>query len=128
MIEIKPNVGLSFSYLKTEYDPDNGTVKSWLPITYSVSESELLSLFPAQWTNAFGTEQITAQSLNVCRLATVRMGYNPELYEKLTTSRVKLWKNEVSGDDFAYMLYGSVDNVSERNLVLEFKVQRYEEK
>lgn len=129
MIKIKPNTAISVAYKKTTYDANKGTTEEWVKVEYSLSkDGAKLSLFPVQWINAYGGELITAQSLGIRQHATIRMGFNPSLYEKLMTAEVKIFKGNLTADDTAFMLFGSADNIDEKNQALEFKVQRYEVK
>ncbi|MDK9712315.1 hypothetical protein [Acidaminobacter sp.] len=79
---------------------------------------------------------MSAQALGVNDSASIRMTYNPEVYNKLRTTRVVVIKNAdataiVAGvpdknNPNVYELWGGVDNVKEANQFLEFKVRRYE--
>lgn len=75
---------------------------------------------PVKWVNMHGSEVWQNQSLGLREPATLTMRYSPELCDiKLIVTKAK--------DDFdnAYEVV-SVDNVEERNVWIEMKVQRME--
>jgi len=68
-----------------------------------------------KWVNVHGTEALTAASLNLREPATLTLRYSP-----LITPTCRVYKK---GDDAPYEII-SLDNVEERGLWLELKVQR----
>ncbi|WMJ23459.1 hypothetical protein RBG61_01975 [Paludicola sp. MB14-C6] len=127
MKHLSLNTGVKFSYLDSSYKKGVGSVDEWVEFTYKMGESTHF-IFPAEWTNAFGNDVFQAESLKIRELATVRMGYNPDLFKILNTKKVKIWRNNETGDKNAFTVYGPSDNVKMRDQMLEFKVQRLEVK
>lgn len=127
MLEIKNNIGIRFQYFSSLYVKGKGSTPKWLDFTYLMGDKEQ-NIFPAQWRNAFGGELIQAESLNIKQLATIRMGFNPQLYEILKTKQVRIFQNNETDETKAFSLYGSCDNVYMADKVLEFKVHRLEVK
>lgn len=94
--------------------------------------------FYCEWKGTFGDRVLTMTSLGVNDSATVRMFYNPVIYNKLKTVQVVIVKNADSqavtngvpnkANINTYELFGGVDNVQEENQFMEFKVRRYEGK
>lgn len=95
------------------------------PITYQLSQDgEKLQDFPCEWRSAFGGDVLTAEAQGIRDLATVRMGFNPNLYEALQFGRVRIYRNGEGNPERTFEVYGSPDNVEQRNLQLEFRVRR----
>lgn len=125
MLKFIPNARISFEVQQIGYTPGKGTTTDWKPITASLGQTQI-SVFPCEWTNAFGSDALSAASLNIKQMATVRMGFCPQVYSALTDKEVKIYLN---GDmQRPYKAIGSCDNVKMQNRLLEFKVQRLEVK
>lgn len=71
----------------------------------------------AKWVNAHGTETFTAMQLELREPATLTVRWSPLIHEKLLVYK--------AGDPEPYEVI-SIDNVEERNVWLEIKVQRKE--
>ena len=123
MLKITPNCMIRVERKNSIYTPGEETKERWEPITYSMGDAAL-SAFPCEWKNAFGDEIIVAEEKRLRELATIRMGFNPDLWEAINSAEVRIFCN---GDEKnAYAVYGSADNVGMRNQQLEFKVKRME--
>lgn len=130
MLKFNPTTPLKFYAMTTTYIPGQGNTTAW-----SLVQSGY-SVFYSEWTGTFGDRAMSAQALGVNDSASIRMTYNPEVYNKLRTTRVVVIKNAdataiVAGvpdknNPNVYELWGGVDNVKEANQFLEFKVRRYE--
>ena len=72
---------------------------------------------PVKWVNAHGTESFAAMQLKLREPATITMRYTP----KINIAQL-VYKN---GDPKPYEII-SIDNVEERGMWLELKVQRKE--
>lgn len=70
-----------------------------------------------KWVNAHGTETFTAMQLQLREPATLTCRYSPQIDAKCLVYRV--------GSEEAYEII-SIDNVEQRNIWLEIKVQRKE--
>ena len=119
-ISIHPNVIIAVKCNNTKYVVGKGAVSEFVPITYTMGKLECTT-FPVQWVNAYGKDMLIAQSENISELATIRMGYHPELYEALCSTEVQVFRNE---EVDPFVVHGSVDNIFMRNQILEFKVKR----
>lgn len=67
-----------------------------------------------QWTNAFGSEAITAMATGARNQATVLMRHEPEVDAT--------WFLELDGNE--YQLITDPDNIQAKNELMEFKVAR----
>ena len=131
MLKFNANTPVIFYYKTTEYVSGQGNTTTWNKITSGDFET-----FYCEWKGTFGDRVFSAQSLGVNDSATLRMVYNPTIYEKLKTERVIIIKNaDVTAiadnepdknNPNVYEIWGGVDNVKEENRYLEFKVRRYE--
>lgn len=117
MLEIRANA--SFRAVKLDDDDQE------IPFTYRLSPAgERLQDFPCEWRSVFGADVLAAEAQGIRALATVRMGFNPDLYEALQFGRVRIYRNGEESTERAFEVYGSPDNIEQRNLQLEFRVRR----
>ena len=125
MLKFTPNARISFEVRQSGYTPGKGATPDWQPIVSNLGQTPI-SLFPCEWTNAFGSDVLAAASMNIKQMATVRMGFCPQVYNALMNKEVKIYLN---GDtQHYYKAIGNCDNVKMENRLLEFKVQRTEVK
>lgn len=132
-MKFNPNTPMEFWAKESTYIPGQGQTTVWQKI-----ETDGYSVFYGEWRGGFGDRALTAQSLGVNDMATVRTFYNPVLYQKLRTVQVVVIKNAdfaaiVNGEPSknnpnCYELWGGVDNIKEENQYMEFRVRRYEGK
>lgn len=125
------NTPLKFYGQIITYVPGQGNTSIWVVI-----KSGSFETFWAEWTGSFGDRAMSAQALGVKDSATIRMTFNPAIYDKLRTEKVVIIKNAdasaiVGGvpnknNPNVYELWGGVDNVKEERQFMEFKVRRYE--
>lgn len=125
------NTPLKFYGQTVTYVPGQGNTTVW-----AVIKSGNFETFWAEWTGSFGDRAMSAQALGVKDSATIRMTFNPTIYDKLRTEKVVIIKNAdasaiVGGvpnknNPNVYELWGGVDNVKEERQFMEFKVRRYE--
>lgn len=130
MLRFKPTVPLLFYAKGSTYVPGQGTTTAWTKI--------IPDALYAEWTGGYGDRAIAAQSIGVSDMATVRTFYHPAVLAKLKSTQVVVIKNAditaiVNGvpdknNPNCYELWGGVDNVSEENQYMEFRVRRYEPK
>ena len=138
-IEISTNTAVKIFYKTKQYAAGTvGTKASW-EIFRSSLDSYTLEVFWVDWRGSYGTQQVKAMSLGVYDLCTVRMDYHPALYRLLQTREVILIKNasavaiDVAGnpilsDPDVYSVWGAVDDIRNRQNIMEFQVRRYEVK
>lgn len=125
MLKFTPNARISFEARQDGYTPGKGATIDWQPVVADLGQTPV-SLFPCEWTNAFGSDALAAASMNINQMATVRMGFCPQVYSALMDKEVKIYLN---GDARRpYKAVGNCDNVKMENRLLEFKVQRAEVK
>lgn len=132
-LRFNPTTPLEFWTKESTYVPGQGQTTVWRKIV-----TDGYSIFYCEWKGGFGDRALTAQSLGVNDMATVRTFYNPTIYGKLRTVQVIVIKNAdvtaiVNGvpdknNPNCYELWGGIDNVAEENQFMEFKVRRYEGK
>lgn len=130
-MKFNPNTPLWFYVHDSAYVPGEGHTVTWQRI-----ETDGHDTFYCEWRGGFGERAISAQTLGVNDMATIKTFYNPTIYEKLRTKKVIVVKNmdtkaikEFEPDKLnpnVYEVWGSVDNAKEENQYLEFKVRRYE--
>ncbi|SHI75219.1 hypothetical protein SAMN02745975_00531 [Geosporobacter subterraneus DSM 17957] len=133
MLKFNPTTPIEFWSKGTTYIPGQGQTTTWAKI-----ETDGHSIFYGEWRGGFGERAISAQALGVNDMATVRTFYNPVIYNKLRTVQVVIIKNADStaikdgipdkNNPNCYELWGGVDNVSDENQYIEFRVRRYERK
>lgn len=131
MIKFTPNTPLKFYYKGTTYVPGQGNISSWIKL-----ESGNYDTFYCEWKGSYGDAVLAAANMGVKDFATIRTFYNPIIYEKLKTLAVVVIKNadanaivdgEIDKNNMnVYELWGGIDNISEQNQFMEFKVRRYE--
>lgn len=131
MLRFNPNTPIKLYARQTAYVPGEGNTTTWVQVTSGAYET-----YYCQWTGSFGDRAMSAEALGVKDSATIRMTYNPDIYEKLRTVKVIVVKNADStaivegnpdkNNPNVYELWGGVDNVKEENQYLEFRVRRYE--
>jgi hypothetical protein len=81
------------------------------------------------WIDIYGQQQILNQANNLNILATIRMYYNPSLYDLMEEEQVFIIKGTQLFDDNLEKMYrvaGSVTNIKGENRYMEFKVTRKE--
>ena len=130
MIKFKPTVPLLFYAKGSIYVVGEGYTTTWTKV--------ITDPLYCEWTGGYGDRALSAQSLGVSDMATIRTFYHPDVYSKLIGSQVIIIKNAdttaiVNGEPDksnvnCYELWGGVDNVAEENQYMEFRVRRYEPK
>jgi len=130
-LRFNPNTPIKLYAGDTTYVPGEGNTTQWTQII-----SDSFETYYCEWTGSFGDRAMSAEALGVKDSATIRMSYNPYIYEKLRTVKVVILKNaDTTGivedkpdknNPNVYELWGGVDNVKEGNLYMEFRVRRYE--
>ena len=123
MLDFIPNTSIRVEIENSDYIPGKGEVTQWDVFRFHYAGREL-SFFPCEWRNAFGDDLIRAETEQIKFLATVRMGFNPDLLEALNSGKVRIYRNGETDPQKAYTVYGSCDNVGEQAAQLEFKVRR----
>nr|WP_315022894.1 hypothetical protein [uncultured Aminipila sp.] len=135
-MKLSINTPLKFFVKENGYVQGEGYRSSWSTIKGTFNNQEI-EVFWVEWKSAFGNQVIDAQAIGVNELATVRMPYNPDIYKALKSSEVIVAKNAaniiINGKPDAnnpdcYKAFGSTDNYQEKNMFIEFKVKRYEQK
>lgn len=131
MLKLNPTTPINFYTKTNSYVPGEGQTESWELLT-----SDKYTNFYCEWRGAFGDQVLSAQAVGVKDSATIRMFYNPIIYEQLRTSQVIVVKNanphaikdgEIDKNNpDVYEVWGGVDNVRENNQFMEFRVRRYE--
>lgn len=129
-MKLNPTTPLLFYAKKGAYVPGDGSTVAW--------EKIVPDALYAEWKGGFGDRALTAQSLGVSDMATVRTFFHPAIYNALKTKQVVVIKNADStaiksgvpdkDNPNCYELWGGVDNVEESNRFMEFRVRRYEPK
>ena len=127
-MKFNPNTPIKFYAKVTAYVPGQGNTTTWQEIINN-------SLY-CEWKGSFGDRALSAEALGVKDSATIRMTFNPTIYDKLRTEKVLIIKHAdasaiVGGvpnknNPNVYELWGGVDNVKEERQFMEFKVRRYE--
>lgn len=125
MLKFTPNTMIRVQYRKTDYTPGKGTTERWEDITYTVC-GKCCNQYPCEWSNAFGGDVFAAASQNIKELATIRMGYVPQIFERANEGRVRIFRAGETNVKKTFAVYGQVDNVKMQNRLMEFKVQRLE--
>lgn len=144
MLKMNPTTPVKFYSKSDTYVPGQGSASEWNSVESVLrpaTETELevtTDVFYCEWKGAFGDRATAAQAIGVNDSATIRTFFNPIIYEKLQTVQMVVIKN---ADDTAivegmpdkdnpncYELWGGVDNISEENQFMEFRVRRYEGK
>ena len=138
-IEISTNTAVKIFYKTKQYAAGSvGTKESW-EIFRSSLDSFTLEVFWVDLRGSYGSQQVKAMSLGVYDLCTVRMDYHPTLYRLLQTREVILIKNAsaaaidaaghpILSNPDVYTLWGAVDDIRNRQKIMEFQVRRYEAK
>ncbi len=122
-----PNTAILVQYENSEYIKGQSSKPKWENVTFLLGTLES-DTFYVQWTNAYGSDLVVAQSNNINQLATIRMGYHPKLHEVLNSKKVRIFVNGETDAKKAFTTYGPCDNVHMKNQMLEFKVQRLDVK
>ena len=124
IINFKPNTQIRICEPVTEYVKGKNPIKTVVPITYTLGD-DTNELFYCEWRGSFGADLLTADSMNIKDLATVRMPYNPDVFEALRSKQVIIYQ---AGIDDPYEVVGSPDNYLMQNRMIEFKVKQTEGK
>jgi len=129
-LKFNPTMPLLFYAKSGTYVPGTGQTNAWAKIVPD-------ALY-AEWKGGFGDRALTAQTLGVSDMATVRTFFHPVIYNTMKAKQVVVVKNAdltaiKSGvpdknNPNCYELWGGVDNVEESNQYMEFRVRRYEPK
>ena len=130
-MKFNPTTPIQFYAKESKYEPGQGMIETW-----NLVKSGEYNTFYCDWQGTYGDRAISAEALGVRDSATIRIFYNPIVYEKLRTVRVVVIKNADStaivdgepdkNNPNVYELRGGVDNVREENQFMEFRVRRYE--
>lgn len=114
-----------------------GTSDTWIKFRSLIGET-VIDVFWAEWRGSYGTQQVTAMSMGVYDLCTIRMDYHPDLYGLLRTKEALIIRNAaadaveygipVKNHPDVYTLWGAVDNIRNQRKIMEFKVRRWEAK
>ena len=137
-IVIRPNTAVRFYHQVTSYKPGQvGASKQWVKFTAEVGENTL-DVFWTDWRGSFGDQALRAMSMGVSDFCTIRMDYQPELYELLRTKEMLVVKDAnddaiidgapVRNHPDVYTVWGAVDDVRSMHRIMEFKVRRFEAK
>ncbi len=136
-MKYNPTTALQFYAPVHTYQPGVGDETHYEKVASRLA-GETVNTFWGQWQGAFGNQVVEAQAQGVGETATVRMAYNPTVYQALRTVQVMVVKGAdpaavVDGapdeaNPNLYTLWGGVDNIKEENQYLEFKVRRYQPK
>lgn len=124
MISFKPNTQIEVHAPKSEYIKGEGSQTTYEAITYTLCGNKNPAFY-CEWRGSFGADVLTADSMNIKDLATIRMPFNPDIYAALRQKQVKILR---AGDDEPFEVVGSPDNYLMQNRMLEFKVKRMEGK
>lgn len=124
---------------KTEYQAGSGAATVFetlsVPLAFdadgNIAKDEngkefITDCFYVNWQNAFGAQAIQMQADGVIQPARIRMTFARKIYEALKTRNCKILR--YGKEDDAFMLNSGVDNIAEKNKVLEFQVKRWEDK
>lgn len=122
-IHITPNAIIAVECNNPKYTVGVGVEDNWQTISYSMGEITCTT-FPCEWTNVYGNDVFVAESQNIKELATIRMGYNPDILTALNATEVRIYRNGDTKEENAFTVYGSADNIKLQNKMLEFKVRR----
>ena len=139
-----PNTRLMFYKKNSAYVPGEGLVAAYEKIESIIipptEETEALktSVFFCEWKNGFGQILMSARALGIAEMATIRMIYNPQIYNAVKESEVLC---VLDADPIAvigglpnakcknlYQVWGAADDVKLENQFLEFNVRRYDSK
>jgi hypothetical protein len=135
---MKFNTPIKIHYSETDKDE-----KEIFHTVESEFLDKIVDIFYCEWTGTFGNQVLQNQAIGVIDVATIRIRYNPDVYQALRDkNNISIAKNAVDIfklDRFGnstydrknincYMIFGDVDNIKEENRIIEFKVRRYEQK
>ncbi len=141
---MKLNTAVQFYIEKSDYIKGAGHELTYTPIENVIvraiegTEELKTSCYYCAWKGGFGERLMAAQAMGVMQMATLKMRFNPKIYEAIKERNVLVVK---SMDETAfvdgkpnttcinlYETWGDIDNVNDENLFMEFKVKRYESK
>ncbi len=144
MLKFNPSMAVSFYAESSVYIPGQGHTTAWTKIESVITPetedipAEKTGVFYCEWKGAFGERLTAAQAIGVSDSATIRMTYNPDVYEKLRSAQVLIAKQAdettfnagtpAKNNPNLYELWSGVENVGEVNQFMEFRVRRYEGK
>ena len=130
--------GISFWEKVSTYTAGQGNSTTWTLYTEGA-----MSVFPCEWRGKIlagknQNETFDGNAEGALERATVRMPYVPNLYEKLRSGAMVAVKAAdgtavVDGEpnllsSSVYEVFGTVDNIMEENMFMEFQLARYEVK
>lgn len=143
-MKFNPTTPVTFYVKKSEYELGEGVDSSWTLLESIITQAtetnpeRKTSIFYCEWKGGFGDRLLSAQSLGVNDMATLRMHFNPLVFEAIRSCEVLVVMN-CDGTAFVdgvpsiecknlYESWSGIDNVNQENQFMEFKVRRYEEK
>lgn len=137
MMAFRPTTPISVYAKVDEYVSGAGTTSSWVQVTSTLVNAET-GVYYCEWRGYYGDRLLTAQSLGVSDLVTIRMTFNPNVYAALQKQDCVIIKNadptampdgKPDGENpNVYELYSGVDNVAQENQFMEFQARRYQGK
>lgn len=133
MLKFNPTTAIAIWAENQEYIPGIGASSAWEQV-----QSGTVSAYFCEWRGTYGDRLLTAQSMGVSDLVTIRMTYNPDVFSALTTRRCVIIKNAnpavmIGGEPNKhatniYELYSGVDDVAQEHQFMEFQARRYQGK
>lgn len=137
MLKFNPTTPIAVYAKNEDYVPGIGASKTWEQVKSTIGSVET-GAFYCEWRGTYGDRLLTAQSLGVSDLVTIRMTFNPDVYAALLKKECVIVKNadSVAMQDGqpditkanVYELYSGADNVAQENQFLEFQARRYQGK
>lgn len=137
MLKLNPTTPIAIYAENETYTPGIGATKTWEQVKSTIGETET-GIYYCEWRGSYGDRLLTAQSLGVRDLVTIRMTYNPDVYNALLQKECLIVKNADSSamqdgqpdktNVNTYELYSGVDNVAQENQFMEFQARRYQGK
>lgn len=133
MLKLNPTTPIAIWYKEETYTPGIGSETTWEQVT-----SGTVTAYFCEWRGTFGDRLLTAQSMGVSDLVTIRMTYNPDVFNALTVKQCVIIKNADANamkngepdktSQNLYELYSGVDDVAQEHQFMEFQAQRYQGK
>ena len=137
-MKFQPNTRLSFYIVNNDYIKGEGIRAAWEAVKTQVTADMETAVFYCEWRGGFGGQVFSAFVQGVNDFATIRMIFNPQIYDALSTKRAIVAKNADadaikqgkpnSENINCYEIWGAVDNAVNDSRFMEFKVRRYEAK
>lgn len=100
----------------------------------SIFMGQEVTIFYCEWTGTFGNQVYENQAIGAIDVATIRIRYNPDIYQVLQTKNniaiaknaMDIFKSEIYDRTNInyYQIFGDIDNIKNENRIIEFKVKR----